>query len=336
VALARLVTFVPLTLIKSADVNGEFNNILNNPIALVSPTTGAINFNLVAHTNLIPAAITASSATAGQALIATTSGGTQFGNPTGAIAQAGSNVRGLIGTLTSQSATFQADQYLVQSTTGTQTFVMNSTAPFTINLGLAGPAANGRDIAAVFASTYVHYYMITTGVNSTTPAGLVSTATPPNGPVAMPTSYSAWTYLGGSVYSSASTSLPKDHRARGAWFSYSSQITEVQNGNTTAETSVSLTGSIPTNALESKHNFATLLLPGAGNGQTLAIRAVSGSDFIITSTTASSVTGIVDMMGVILPNISNQYFYLYSSQLASANDGLQASISAYKMPNGDA
>lgn len=70
-------------LLKSADLNGEFNNILLNPIALVSPTTGAINFNLQSHNNLLPSAITATSATAGQALISNgVSSGVVFGAPT--------------------------------------------------------------------------------------------------------------------------------------------------------------------------------------------------------------------------------------------------------------
>lgn len=67
-ALAQLVVQVPGTLIKSGDWNNEFQNILTHPIALISPTTGAINFNLQTHTNLVPTAITATSASNGQVL----------------------------------------------------------------------------------------------------------------------------------------------------------------------------------------------------------------------------------------------------------------------------
>ena len=80
-ALAQLVVQVPGTLIKSGDWNNEFQNILTHPIALISPTTGPINFNLQAHTNLLPSVISATSASAGQALI-DTGGATVWGTPT--------------------------------------------------------------------------------------------------------------------------------------------------------------------------------------------------------------------------------------------------------------
>ena len=69
-ALARAHVWNVGDLLKSNDLNGEFNNILLNPVALISPSTGAINFNLQAHTGILPSAITATSAaTTGQALI---------------------------------------------------------------------------------------------------------------------------------------------------------------------------------------------------------------------------------------------------------------------------
>lgn len=44
-ALARAHVWNPGDILRSADLNGEFNNILLNPISLLSPTTGQINFN---------------------------------------------------------------------------------------------------------------------------------------------------------------------------------------------------------------------------------------------------------------------------------------------------
>ena len=48
--LGRVKTWTDGETLTALDQNGEFNNILNNPIALVSPTTGPINFNAQAHT----------------------------------------------------------------------------------------------------------------------------------------------------------------------------------------------------------------------------------------------------------------------------------------------
>lgn len=50
-ALARVTTWVDGQILTALALNGEFDNILTNPLALISPTTGAINFASQAHTN---------------------------------------------------------------------------------------------------------------------------------------------------------------------------------------------------------------------------------------------------------------------------------------------
>lgn len=67
-SLARVKVWNPGDVLTAADLNSEFNNVLNNPISLISPSTGAINFGLQAHTGLVPTAITATSGTAGNVL----------------------------------------------------------------------------------------------------------------------------------------------------------------------------------------------------------------------------------------------------------------------------
>src|SRR3990167_115247 len=63
-ALGRVKTWVAGDVLTAADQNAEFNNLLNNPISLISPTTGAINFNLQAHTNFVAQGLTSDPAVA--------------------------------------------------------------------------------------------------------------------------------------------------------------------------------------------------------------------------------------------------------------------------------
>jgi hypothetical protein len=80
VTLARVKTWIAGELLTANDLNGEFNNILSNPISLVSPTTGTINFALQSHTGLVPTAITATSGSTGQALVVSSSGAPIWAN----------------------------------------------------------------------------------------------------------------------------------------------------------------------------------------------------------------------------------------------------------------
>lgn len=61
----------------------------------------------------------------------------------------------------------------------------------TNDIGLAGPAVNGRDVAGAFGATAeVHFYFIW---NGTTMATVSSTVAPPTGPT-LPTGYTHWAY----------------------------------------------------------------------------------------------------------------------------------------------
>src|SRR3990167_164492 len=63
-ALGRVKTWVAGDVLTAADQNAEFDNLLNNPISLISPTTGAIDFNLQAHTNFVAQGLTSDPAVA--------------------------------------------------------------------------------------------------------------------------------------------------------------------------------------------------------------------------------------------------------------------------------
>lgn len=335
-ALARAHTWNAGDILKAADLNGEFNNILNNPVSLISPSTGAINFNLQAHTNLLPSAITATSGVQGQALLVSSSGTPAiWGGP-----PSGSQVKGLLGFISSQSGTFSADQYVMQTTNALQSWVVTATSSYSANVGTAGPTAGGRDQAGSFASTYVHWYAITTGVNSTAPAGLVSTNPPNVGPVALPTGYSGFTYLGGSVYTSASTTVAQDHRFRGNKAFYDGGPTVLNAGTATVETAVSLSTAMPPNALSYVLNTqANILSSAAATFAQISypIRVVSGTNYASISLTVASLGGaglIHATPSMVLPNVANQFFYLVSI-VTGTSGSLSATLVEYEMPNGD-
>ena len=318
-------------------MNGEFNNILNNPIALISPTTGPINFNLQAHTGLIPSAITATSGSAGQVLTVV-GGATVFSNSAAAV---GSRVNGLRAVVSSQTGTFSGNQYLVQTTNAGQSFLLVSTAGFAVSVGTAGPAAGGRDIAGVFASTEVHWYMITTGANSTTVAGIVSTATPPNGPV-LPVGYSAWAYLGGSAYSSSSTTVASDHAFRGNKSFYNVAFPVLTNGTATVETAVSVSTAVPANALSfGLTGTATPVGAGGNIDLQLLIRTVTGNSVYAPRVGIYGGLGGVNQviswaLGPVVNTSSQQFLYLHTLTTGTIGNGSTLQIPYYEMPNGDA
>ncbi len=244
-SLGRVKTWIPGEVLTAADLNSEFNNVLDHPTSLISPSTGPINFNLQAHSNLLPSAISATSGTAGQVL--THAGGVTAWSASPAFNI--SRVSGLTGIVSSQIATFRAEQYLMRSTSGTTAWVVTATSSFDTNIGTAGPTAGGRDKAGAFVSARAYWYAISTGAGSTAPVGIVSTNAPPVGPV-MPANYTGWTFLGVSVYTSNSTSVGEPHRFQGAEVFYPSfnSAVLVTGGADTALTGLSLSTAVPQGA----------------------------------------------------------------------------------------
>ena len=221
-ALSRVTTWAVGQVLTAAALNNEFNNILANPITLISPTTGNINMASNQITNLVLEKLGAdpSAGTTGRIFYNTASGQVKYddGSNIVSIAQiggtstvvgsaSGSYVRGLSGSLSTNLGVFSANQYLLQTTNATAAFLLQSTDAFTVNTRTVGPAANGRDQVAAFASTDVHWYAISTGSQSTAIAGLVSSNPPSAGPTNLPTSYVAWSYLGASKYSTGTSGV---------------------------------------------------------------------------------------------------------------------------------
>ena len=316
-ALARVKVWNPGDVLTAADLNAEFNNLINNPITLISPTTGVITFS-TSQTFPVTQVVTS-------------------GGPVLAAAVP-TRVNGLSGTLSSQTGTFSANSYLMQSTNGLASWPVAATSAFSASVGVAGPAAGGRDIAAVFASTYVHWYAISTGQFSTAPAAVVSTRTPPTGPV-MPAGYTGWTYLGGSIYTSASTTVARDHSMNGSWTMNNASPTVLSAGNAVAETIVSISSEVPSNAMLAQLDIVSVGVTADGGGALVndtKIRYATGVDFKVFTFDQQVAVGTRQYIPggiVIIPNIG-QFRYLHTITNGSAGR-LTVAVQGFQNPNGD-
>lgn len=334
-SLARVKVWNPGDVLTASDLNSEFNNVLNNPVSLISPSTGAINFNLQSHTGLLPSAITASSGSVGQVFAVTSSSTVPVFLSAIPVE---SRVRGLLGAVSSQTGTFSAEGYIQRSTDGLRAWSVTATSSFSASVGTAGPAAGGRDIAGSFASTYVHWYAITTGPLSTAPAALVSTNPPSVGPAALPTGYFGWTYLNASLYSSSSTTCPNAHHVRGSWVTHDSAVAVVTGGTSTSETTIATAAVVPTNSLALGLNAELGIATNAGGAAqaTLQLRFVTGSNAAGCKVqTENASNSAFNSINPTLP--STALAYVVDSQVSSANINTLSAlvqVRSYQVPNG--
>lgn len=172
-ALARVKVWIPGDVLTAADLNGEFNNVINNPITLISPTTGVINFNLQAHTNLIPAALTASSGSTGQVLTVNTAGVPVWGNVGTAGLTTGSPSTGALLLFSSDGVWVPLNQgtsgySLVANSTGVSPSYQSvpfSVIPFTNNGALSAAATYYAGGAVEFQSADVNLGLFPAGVS---------------------------------------------------------------------------------------------------------------------------------------------------------------------------
>lgn len=333
-SLARVKTWIPGDILTASDLNAEFNNVINNPVSLISNATSLVAGDvLIASTDATPVLSRLAVGKPTQ-YVGVTSSASQ---PTWVGVGMGTRVSGLIATISSQTSTCAARQYVLQTTDGRQSFLMNSTDSFTINVGTAGPAAGGRDTAGVFSSTFVHLYAISTGANSTGIAGTASTAVPPTGPV-MPTSYSAWCYLGGVVYTSASTAMA-DGYLTGAQtrFKDLGDFPALAAGTATVATQISVSSGVPANAL--RFSISTKLLQSTAAAGT-SLQADFGVHSTVTASDSLQLTEIVaQVVGVTaqtrlpmeFPNIAQGLYYLNTSTAVATS----VNIFGFTNPNGD-
>lgn len=199
-----------------------------------------------------------------------------------------------------------------------------------INIGTAGPAANGRDQAAAFpAGSNVHLYFI---YNPTLDV-VATLASLTYGTPALPAGYTDVAYAG-SVVLSGTNFLAMYGRGNTIYYNGSARI--LANGAATVATNVSAAAYIPTLAKCGLYNFiieASFAGPGAVN--------VSGGaqgglmhfalDAVIPSTPASARgTNLME-----LQLVNNIPGVQYSLSAAPSAGGVYIDVTGYRCFNGD-
>jgi len=257
-------------------------------------------------------------------------------------------VQGLRGSLISNIGSFAANGYQLKSTSTIAT--LTATSSYSINTQTAGPVANGRDQAAVFASTDVHFYAITTGGTSTNAAGICSSVAPPTGPT-LPAGYSAWAYLASAKYSTASSAMVNAWRVAGAQISAPATIllspAIATSAVTGVETTILLSARMPAIATHMTVSMTYTLAATGPGGWTSHIFNFGVESSPATGNYDASVfaQGFADSTGLgqfggnggrtTLPNLGTPTIYGLGNFLVGSTGSAVLRLTGYTVPNGD-
>ena len=256
------------------------------------------------------------------------------GGTLSAAAQTGPySVRGVVGTvaaaLTYTLSSCAVAQLWNPSTAATKVFT--SVASKTIDLGLVGPAANGRDQSAAFsANSFVHLYYIGSANGGAIDATASATG-PPTGP-ALPAGYTLWAYVT-TVRLNAGANLLASV-TRGNTQAYASQFAVLTSGTASTETAVDLSSAVPsqaTNALLYINGRQTVLSTSGIVAAT--IRLTSGSFTGFASLELSIDSGSLDSnsMQQRVPNVGQNIYYSWGS--TGGTPQLDIKVQGYEVPN---
>ena len=298
--LSRLTNYVDGNVLTGAQLNNEFDNILNNGPSLINLSLPAV-----------------------------------------------SAVQGLTGSIILNIGSFAAQGYQLISTSGITS--LSATSSYSIDTRTAGPIANGRDQAAVFASTDVHFYAITTGGNSTRAAGICSSVAPPTGPT-LPAGYTAWAYLASAKYAVATSVTTADATVRGNQLYGNSPATVLSSGGsvTGVDVLVDLTSHVPSIAPSYTVNVHSVggmsraaggildidhyIRTSAGGSAAAVFKTLSGSS----TNTAANQSVRAGSLTLTIPNVNTPPSCYYNQFV---NTGTSAAISiritGYSVPNAD-
>lgn len=217
----------------------------------------------------------------------------------------------------------------IQPATG-GTYTKLNQAVLTNDIGLTGPAVNGRDQSGAFAATSeVHFYYIW---NGSTVATLSSLAAPSTGPT-MPAGYTHWAYA--LSVKLTGTNLPQV-RAFGKRVSY---VTAQSIGTPNATTSFTYSTFVPTIA-ESFSWLGSMTINADGSGNAYANLGIDSGitnqgaiSIAFSGLGAGGVTGPVYGRWTDMPNMPAQVFSVVIGVTAGSGQNTSQLIVDYTVPN---
>jgi len=206
----------------------------------------------------------------------------------------------------------------------------------TLDLGLAGPAANGRDQAAAFAAgSWINVFRI---YNPTTGAGAwtASTAAPTAGP-ALPAGFTRWAYATTLRWNAASNLVPC--LVEGNTIVYDlvdNSVNRVISGGTaTVMTAIDCSAYVPPNALRA--NFIANLTVNGGITTVNAFVRRNGSAHsgqnVVSGTIQVAGSTITAINWTDIPLGGQKFDYRLS--ITPAGGGFSAEVRGYVVANGD-
>lgn len=210
-----------------------------------------------------------------------------------------------------------------------------NTGTLTCDLGLAGPARNGRDQAAAFpANSWVHLYTIWNGTSLATIASL----SPPTVGPALPSGDTHWCYDTTIRWNGSSNIVPTIMRGSVAYIDVAEgSARALSAGTATAYTAVSCASFVPPVALRAQFRFAIVAGLASAGGIAIVVRPTGASGGITLvrarSEVASSQVDAATVAEIPL-NTSQQIDYKFD--VAPASGGAYIDVLGYVVPNGDA
>lgn len=252
-------------------------------------------------------------------------------------------VRALVGNVNAATPLtkydLQAGAVTVRNAAGALVTLIN-TATITCDLGLAGPAANGRDQSAAFAiNSWVYLYFIWNGATLAAIASPIAPASFTGS--TLPTGYTQWAFATVARWNASSNIIPAFTQGANVFYDIADAgVNRVMSGGLATVMTVIGAGTlIPPVALFGKFNF------------TLSATNASIASFTLYARrTGSSITGIaVTQVNVPVAggsglasnaldfpvNASGQFDYKLSGA-PSGGGGAFIDVLGYVLPNGDA